>query len=110
MYQKLNRSLNEDGLEVDDRLVAVQRIESTIEGFVRASFPGVTLRMDVPAPTLSMLLSGAELRVDDGHEGSISSKGDGLKRTVLFALLRAYASIRSTGLNDETRSGSPHPS
>lgn len=110
VFQKLNRTLNEDGLEVDDRLVAVQRIESTIEGFVRASFPGVSLRMEVPAPTLSMLLSGAELRVDDGHEGSISSKGDGLKRTVLFALLRAYASIRSTGLNDETRPGSPRPS
>lgn len=110
VYQKLNRSLNDDGLEVDARLEAVQRIESTIEEFVRASFPGVSLRMDVPAPTLSMLLSGAELRVDDGHEGSISSKGDGLKRTVLFALLRAYASIRSTGLNDDTRSESPRPS
>lgn len=110
VYQKLNRSLNEDGLEVDGRLDAVRLIESTIEGFVRASFPGVSLRMDVPAPTLSMLLSGAELRVDDGHEGSISSKGDGLKRTVLFALLRAYASIRSTGLSDETRSDSPRPS
>lgn len=110
VYQKLNRSLNDDGLEVDARLEAVQRIESTIEEFVRASFPGVSLRMDVPAPTLSMLLSGAELRVDDGHEGSISSKGDGLKRTVLFALLRAYASIRSTGLSDDTRSESPRPS
>lgn len=110
VYQKLNRSLNDDGLEVDARLEAVQRIESTIEGFVRASFPGVSLRMDVPAPTLSMLLSGAELRVDDGHEGSISSKGDGLKRTVLFALLRAYASIRSTGLSDDTQLESPRPS
>lgn len=110
VYQKLNRSLNDDGLEVDARLEAVQRIESTIEEFVRASFPGVSLRMDVPAPTLPMLLSGAELRVDDGHEGSISSKGDGLKRTVLFALLRAYASIRSTGLSDDTRSESPRPS
>lgn len=110
VYQKLNRSLNDDGLEVDARLEAVQRIETTIEEFVRASFPGVSLRMDVPAPTLSMLLSGAELRVDDGHEGSISSKGDGLKRTVLFALLRAYASIRSTGLSDDTRSESPRPS
>lgn len=110
VYQKLNRSLSDDGVEVDGRLEAVQRIESTIEGFVRASFPGVSLRMDVPAPTLSMLLSGAELRVNDGHEGSISSKGDGLKRTVLFALLRAYASIRSTGLSDETRSESPRPS
>lgn len=110
VYQKLNRSLNDDGTEIDARLEAVQHIESTIEKFIRASFPGVSLRMNVPAPTLSMLLAGAELRVDDGHEGSISSKGDGLKRTVLFALLRSYASIRSTGLNDELRSDSPRPS
>lgn len=110
VYKKLNRTLNDDGLEVDDRLEAVRNIESTIESFVRSSFPGVTLRMDVPAPTLSMLLSGAELLVNDGHEGSIASKGDGLKRTVLFALLRAYASIRSTGLNNEVRSDSPRPS
>lgn len=109
VYEKLNRSLGDDGLETDGRLEAVKYIESTIEGFIRASFPGVSLRMNVPAPTLSMLLSGAELRVDDGHDGSISSKGDGLKRTVLFALLRAYASIRSSGLNDEIRSLSPRP-
>lgn len=110
VYQKLNRSLNDDGLEVDDRLEAVRHIESTIEEYIQASFPGVSLRMDVPAPTLSMLLSGAELRVDDGHEGSIASKGDGLKRTVLFALLRAYANIRSTGLNDEAQTAAPRPS
>lgn len=110
VYQKLNRSLNADGLEVDDRLEAVRHIESTIEGFVQASFPGVSLRMDVPAPTLSMLLSGAVLRVDDGHEGPVASKGDGLKRNVLFAILRAYTNIRSTGLNDETRSDAPRPS
>lgn len=110
VHRKLNRSLNEDGVEVDERLDAVRRIESTIEGFVQASFPGISLRMDVPAPTLSMLLSSAELRVDDGHDGSISSKGDGLKRSVLFALLRAYASIRSTGLSEEKHSESPQPS
>lgn len=109
VYQKLNRSLNDDGLEVDDRLDAVRYIESTIEEFVQASFPGVSLRMNVPAPTLSMLLSVAELRVDDGHDGLISSKGDGLKRTVLFALLRAYANIRSTGLNGGAQSEAPKP-
>lgn len=110
VHQKLNRSLNDGGLEIDARLDAVQRIESTIETFVQSSFPGVSLRMDVPAPTLSMLLAGAELRVDDGHEGAISSKGDGLKRSVLFALLRAYASIRSTGLGDKPGSDSSRPS
>lgn len=107
VHKMLNRSLSDEGQEEDNRLDAVQRIESTIEGFIRGSFPGVSLRMDIPAPTLSMLLAGAELRVDDGHEGAVATKGDGLKRTVLFALLRAYTDVRSTGLNEESSSGLP---
>lgn len=58
--------------------------------------------MEVPPPTLSMLLSETNLLVNDGHTGSVASKGDGLKRTILFALLRAYASIKSQGLKGET--------
>lgn len=110
VFEKFNRYLAEDGTEIDNRLDAVKRIESMIESFVRSSFAGVSLRMHVPAPTLPKLLSDAELQVDDGHVGSISSKGDGLKRTVLFALLRAYASMRNTGLNEKARSKSPRPS
>lgn len=110
VHKKLSRFFDEDGKEKDVRLEAVKQIESTIEGFVKASFPGVSLTMNIPAPTLTMLLSGAELRVNDGHDGSIASKGDGLKRTVLFALLRAYASIRASGLNDDVKSKAAKPS
>jgi len=109
VYQKLNKSLNEDGAEVDDRLDAVKRVESTIEEYVQASFPGVQLRMEVPTPTLTTILAGAELLVDDGHEGSVTTKGDGLKRTVLFALLRAYARLRSTGLIDVDQNSNALP-
>lgn len=110
VHEKLSRVFDEDGNESDRRLDAVKQIESTIEGFVQASFPGVSLTMNIPSPTLTMLLSGAELRVHDGHDGDIASKGDGLKRTVLFALLRAYASIRSSGLNEDSRGTAPKPS
>ena len=110
VHKKLSRFFDEEGKEKDVRLEAVKQIESTIEGFVQASFPGVSLTMNIPAPTLTMLLSGAELRVNDGHDGPIASKGDGLKRTVLFALLRAYASIRASGLNDDSKSKAPKPS
>lgn len=110
VHKKLSRVIDEDGNESDRRLDAVKQIESTIEQFVQASFPGVSLTMNIPSPTLTMLLSGAELRVHDGHDGDIASKGDGLKRTVLFALLRAYASIRSGGLNEDSRGTAPKPS
>lgn len=100
--EKLNCLGTEKGSEDDNRLGAVKQIESTIERFIRESFPGVSLQMYVPAPTLSTLLAGTELLVNDGHSSSISNKGDGLKRTVVFALLRAYATLRGSGLNAES--------
>ena len=35
---------------------------------------------------------------DDGTEGSIDSKGDGLKRSVTFSILRAYVELNKSGL------------
>lgn len=98
VHKKLSRLQSDDGTWEDERLPAVKRIETAIEDYVRMSFPGISIQMDVPAPTLSMLLESADLQIDDGHMGSVSTKGDGLKRTVLFALLRAYTSMRDQGL------------
>lgn len=106
VHQKLNRHFGTDGEPQDTRLHAVKRIETVIERYVTASFPGVKVQMDIPAPTLSLLLSSADLLIDDGHVSKVSSKGDGLKRNVLFALLRAYADIRDNGLgNPESQDG-----
>src|SRR5699024_252864 len=93
IQRKLSRHTAQDNTLHDDRLDEVKFIESKIEEFVQESFPDVALRMDVPAPELRTILSSAELRIDDGHEGPISSKGDGLKRTVAFAILRAYTAL-----------------
>lgn len=103
IQRKLSRHTAPDGSSQDTRLDEVKFIESTIEGFVQESFPGVALRMDVPAPELRTILSSAELQIHDGHEGPISSKGDGLKRTVAFAILRAYTALREGGF----KAGSP---
>lgn len=107
IQRKLSRVTDEDGTVTDDRLKPVRLIESTIESFVRESFPEVRLKMDVPAPTLPTILGAAQLRVDDGHEGPLTNKGDGLKRTVLFAILRAYTRLRSQGLNSESAAVAP---
>ncbi|OUD83762.1 chromosome segregation protein [Clavibacter michiganensis subsp. michiganensis] len=101
IHSKLSRVLEADGKASDQRLPAVKLIEATIERFVQNSFPDVKLQMNVPAPTLTTILSGAELAIDDGHLGMLASKGDGLKRTVLFAILRAYTELRGRGLGEE---------
>lgn len=109
VQRKLSRVRNDDGTEVDQRLSQVKLIETTIESLVRESFPEITLRMDVPAPELRTILSGAELRVNDGHEGAVSDKGDGLKRTVAFAILRAYTALKETGLAPTASVVGPRP-
>jgi putative ATP-dependent endonuclease of OLD family len=109
VHKKLSRVTAPDGEESDGRLEQVQLIESTIQKYVQSSFPGVSLKMEVPSPTLSTLLGSAELRVDDGHEGPLSTKGDGLKRTVLFAILRAYTNLRTSGLTAKENERIPKP-
>ncbi|MBV7364217.1 AAA family ATPase [Actinomycetaceae bacterium TAE3-ERU4] len=107
--EKLNKSsLQNNNPHTDNRLSEVRSIETTIEKFIKESFPDVSLRLEIPAPTLQMLLSNATLYLDDGyHLGPISSKGDGLKRTVLFALLQTYAKFKSSGLNRTSTSSTP---
>lgn len=104
IHQRLSRHLDDGGQTVDSRLEEVKLIESTIQGFVRESFPGVGLEVRVPAPELRSILGNAEIDIDDGHRGSIASKGDGLKRTVAFAILRAYISLKESGLREADES------
>ncbi|WP_311243067.1 AAA family ATPase [Microbacterium sp. WCS2018Hpa-23] len=95
IQSKLSRVVGEDGVESDTRIDRVKDIESTIAGFVRQSFPGVDLKIHVPVPKVRSLINSAEIVADDGHTGPIVSKGDGLKRAVTFAILRAYAELRT---------------
>lgn len=104
MQRRFSRVMGASGTpEPDERLEPVKKIEQTIERLVRESFPGVGLKMNVPVPELKTIFSSAEVTVDDGHEGPITGKGDGLKRTVAFAILRAYTLLRAEGIGDETQ-------
>ncbi|WP_458041763.1 MULTISPECIES: ATP-dependent nuclease [Bacteria] len=98
IQKKLSRVTGEDGILVDSRLDEVKTIESLINQFVNETFPDVGLKIHVPMPKMKTILSSAEISADDGHEGPIVSKGDGLKRAVAFAILRAYTSLRSSGI------------
>ncbi|TFC30642.1 DUF2813 domain-containing protein [Cryobacterium sp. TMT2-18-3] len=104
IHKRLSRHLDDSGETIDARLDEVKLIESTIQGFVRESFPGVGLEVRVPAPELRSILGSAEIDIDDGHRGSIASKGDGLKRTVAFAILRAYTALKDSGLREADES------
>ncbi len=99
LFEKLNSKLNRvhqpDGTFVDERLDEVKLIESTVEKYVKESFADVALHINIPPPELKTILSSTCIYVNDGVEGLIDSKGDGLRRAVLFSILRSYVELRT---------------
>jgi hypothetical protein len=98
LNKKLNRVTQADGAETDERLVPVKTIEETVERFVQDSFKTVKLRITIPPPELRTVLSSALIYANDGVDGLIDSKGDGLRRAIVFAVLRSYVELSKTGL------------
>ena len=95
---KLNRVTAQNGSVSDDqRLTEVKLIEETVEKCIQESFSEVTLRIEIPPPKLQAILSGAQIIVNDGVEGLIDTKGDGLKRAVVFSILRSYVELNRPG-------------
>ncbi|MGO4104133.1 ATP-dependent endonuclease [Leifsonia sp. YAF41] len=98
IQKQLSRVIGEDGVVVDERIKEVRTVEAMINSFVQESFPDVNLTITVPVPKMKTILSSAEISADDGHDGLVVSKGDGLKRAVAFAILRAYTNLRASGI------------
>lgn len=98
LNSKLNRVLRPDGTEDDQRLAPVKTIEETVERFVQDSFRAVKLRISIPPPELKTVLSSATIFANDGVDGPIESKGDGLRRAIVFAILRSYVELSKSGL------------
>ncbi len=91
---KLNRVILPDGTLQDNRLSEVQMIEKTVEKYVQESFSNVTINIRIPPPELKTVLSSAQINANDGVEGPIETKGDGLRRAVVFSILRSYVDLK----------------
>lgn len=102
LFDKLNAKLNRvtlpDGTEKDERLAPVKTIEETLERFVQDSFKAVKLRITIPPPELKTVLSSALIYANDGVDGLIDTKGDGLRRAIVFAILRSFVELSKSGL------------
>ena len=95
LNSKLNRVQHPDGTVVDGRLDEVKLIESTVEKYVRESFADVALRITIPPPELKTVFSSARIYANDGVDGLIDSKGDGLRRAIVFSILRSYVELKA---------------
>lgn len=109
--RKLNPYTNEAGTTVDDRLEEIKQVEALIQGNLKENFPQASVAIRIPPPDIKTILQAARINIHDGGiEGPIETKGDGLKRSVLFALFRAYVNLsKLPGWNPKASSGSGRP-
>lgn len=93
LSKKLTRVIGAEGGMQDDRLEEIKDIERTIQSYVRESFANVSVEIEIPPPELKSVLSTARILADDGVKGPLELKGDGLRRAVVFSILRAYVEL-----------------
>jgi hypothetical protein len=96
LRDQLNVVPKEDGSESDGRLPEVRKIEKLIQYNLQQSFPRAQVRLEIPPPRLRSLLDEAHITVNDGINGPFRTKGDGLRRSVAFAILRAYVDMKTS--------------
>lgn len=82
--------LGDGDQEVDDRHRCVRELETLVENLLGQNFPRARVELRIPPPELKAILSSAQIYVDDGTRDLIDNKGDGIKRSLTFALLQAY--------------------
>ncbi len=90
LTKQLTRIQNDQGVVEDTRLPDIQKIEHRMQELLRESFASVSLELEIPPPSIKSVLSTAQLLADDGVKGPLDLKGDGLRRAVVFAILRTY--------------------
>lgn len=108
LNQLLNRSVR-DGQQLDERHSKVKDLEALVEHLLGQNFPQARVELNIPPPELRTILNSAQIYVDDGSRDLIEHKGDGIKRSLTFSLLRAYVQrIREKPTEAETLSA-PRP-
>jgi putative ATP-dependent endonuclease of the OLD family len=84
----------QDQQESEHNKSRVDRIRDTINRMIQEQFD-ISLDFDFLPPTVDDILIGnAELIGDDGYRSSVSEKGQGVQRSVIFAILRTYCEHR----------------
>lgn len=89
LHGLLNRIDTDAGIS-DGRIDLLKSVELLISGYLKENFPSINIELEIPKPDLKQLLSNTKIIIDDGVRGFVDTKGDGLKRSVTFALLRSY--------------------
>jgi putative ATP-dependent endonuclease of the OLD family len=84
----LNKSLGEDDSE---RLQEIKDLETTLSSMISENLPNTKVAIEIVTPELIDLFKDTIVNIDDSLTTSITAKGHGLQRALVFAYIRAYA-------------------
>jgi len=93
LNEKLNVFVGENGTKTDNRFEQIIKLEQEIGKNLSEHFPEAKVAISIPPPDLTKVLQSATLKINEGVDGDIETKGDGLKRSVVFSLFRTYANL-----------------
>jgi len=84
--KRLNRS------EAGERITAIKEIEIRLNELM-AELMDCDIEIEMTMPQLKEVFAGAKIYADDGLRTTIETKGHGMQRSMIFTILRAYASL-----------------
>lgn len=90
-FEKLAEKLNPG----DQRLKQLATLEKQIDSFLKEQFSRADVSLNFETPDLKLLVSNAVIEIDDGLKADASTKGDGLRRALTFALIRTLVFVQS---------------
>lgn len=95
VHKELN-VVTEEGEEIDNRHKGVQEIEKTISGYVQETFDDHSVDLRFPNPESISIIKNAEIWVEEKGFGEheVEHQGEGVKRVLIFSLIRTLADLR----------------
>lgn len=90
-----------EGATPDKKLKEIKELEQNLNEELKLW--NVSLNVGIETPSVNRLFQGTYLTLDDGIPTSAEEKGHGLQRSLIFALLRVWATIllKRTGVAEE---------
>ncbi|WP_423746636.1 AAA family ATPase [Haladaptatus sp. SPP-AMP-3] len=84
-----------DGFQPQDH-PSITKIENQISNHLRSTFKNRSVEFNFPKFSTEYLFRNADLKIKENHIDSLSKEnvGEGVKRTLIFSLLRTLADIR----------------
>lgn len=91
LIKSLNK-LRDDGNENKDRPDEINKLEKKLEEEL-ASW-NTTIDIDITPPNIDEVFRvGTNVFIDDGQKTDVSRKGNGLQRSLIFALIKSWAAV-----------------